>query len=103
MIRVSARVSDLSFSPDGTTLAVTVGVVGDSKATAPIRSQLWNVRTRRPTGVTLDGHTGVVSQVAYSPDGTVLATGGNDGTVLLRDPMTGTPVRAPLPGLRPGQ
>ena len=95
-IQVGARVSDLSFSPDGTTLAVSVGIVGDSQATVPVRSQLWDLRSRRPTGVTLDGHTGVVSQVEYSPDGKVLVTGGNDGAVLLRDPTTGTPIAAPL-------
>ena len=98
IIRVGTRVSDLSFSPDGTTLAVSVGIVGDKQATVPIRSQLWNVRTRRPTGVTLDGHTGVVSQVQYSPDGKLLVTGGNDGKVLVRDSTTGTPVSAPLIG-----
>ena len=35
--------------------------------------------------ITLEGHTGYVQFVAFSPDGTTLASGSYDGTVLLWD------------------
>ncbi|MBN9518627.1 hypothetical protein J0H58_08925 [bacterium] len=38
---------------------------------------------------TLKGHTARVGPMAFSPDGKVLATGADDGTVRLWDPLTG--------------
>jgi len=37
----------------------------------------------------LTGHTGEVRAMAFSPDGTILATGADDGTVRLWEPSTG--------------
>jgi WD40 repeat protein len=59
------------FSPgDGRLLAA----AGDN-ATAT----LWEVATGHTVGPPLTGHTGFVSGIAFTPDGTRLATGGADG------------------------
>jgi WD40 repeat protein len=44
----------------------------------------------------LSGHTGAVTEVAFSPDGKTLATGGADNTIWLYSIASGKPAGAPL-------
>jgi WD40 repeat protein len=66
---VRVGVTSLAFGRDGRIVAA-----GSSDSTI----RLWDVRTRRPVGAALTGHTGAVNQVAFSPDGLTLASGGDD-------------------------
>ena len=68
----------LAFSPDGTIL-VGSGMEGWSN---PIK--LWDVETGRNLGI-LSGHTEPVETLVFSHDGKTLASGSDDGTVLLWD------------------
>jgi WD40 repeat protein/DNA-binding SARP family transcriptional activator len=66
------------FSPDGTRITA-------SSCGAP---KIWSAETGREQ-LTLEGHTGDVYGLAWSPDGTRLATGSTDGTARVWDASTG--------------
>jgi WD40 repeat protein len=53
-------------------------------------AKVWDARTGTPQ-LELKGHTGGVSSVAFSPDGTRIATGSRDQTAEVWDARTGTP------------
>lgn len=79
------RVHSLAFSPDG--LLLLAG--GDEGA------RLWDVRTRQPAS-DLMPHPGWVVRVAFSPNGTLIATGCRDGKARIWNPQTAQQVGAPL-------
>ena len=47
--------------------------------------RLWDVASHRPFGGPLQGHTGAITSLAYSPDGKTLASGSKDSTIMLWD------------------
>ena len=81
----NGTISDMSFSPDSSTLATT----------GYTAVNLWGVNTGENIG-TLTGHTDWVRGTAFSPDGSALISGGTDSTLRLWDV---TPYRSITPDM----
>ncbi|WP_280276391.1 TIR domain-containing protein [Nocardia wallacei] len=91
-------VSAIAYSPDGRRLASGAGLVIGNLDRADRTVRLWDTSTGRQIGQPLVGHESWVASVAFSPDGSRLASGSDDDTVRLWDSNTGQPIGGPLTG-----
>ena len=80
-----APIACIAYAPDGTRIAA--GNQGGGAGNKELR--VWDVATGEELAI-LRGHAGVVSSVAFSPDGRSVASGGIDSQRLptsFRDPQ----------------
>ena len=85
---LSDEVADLAFSPDGLILACATNPKSDQKENPrPGTIVLWDMKEDRPEqlGDSLKGHADAISNIVFSPNGKILASGSKDNGVLLWD------------------
>ncbi len=80
--RPGTELAAVSFSPDGTVLAVPLSAG---------RVTLWNLADPQASPRSLEGHGALALDAAFTPDGTMLATAGGDRRVRLWSVPDGTP------------
>jgi WD40 repeat protein len=84
--------TSLAFSPDGERLASSAGTLGTSYSSFDTAVRVWRVRTGEQLAC-LQKHDRGVEEVAFSPDGRLLASAGCDRVIQLWDTATYQPVR----------
>lgn len=85
--------SDPEISVLGAAEAVSIAWQGSDLVKPEAEDQLHRAILASQVRLTLNDQSGPVNSVAWSPDGTRLATGSGDNTVEIRDAATGTKIR----------
>lgn len=81
------RMHGLAVSPDGRLIATRAHWQGRNKV------WMWNLAEGREAFPELVGHAAAINAIAFSPDGTKIATGASDFTTRLWDAATGEQLR----------
>jgi WD40 repeat protein len=91
-------VLSLAFSPDGARIVSGGYQPGASTGAKDDDLRLWDAHSGHPIGGPLQGHQRMVNSVAWSPDGTLIASGSVDTTIRVWNAQTAQPIGAPFEG-----
>lgn len=83
------RVTALDFSPEGDLLAI-----GGGEPSRSGQLHLWNVETGQPVREIPDAHSDTILDIAFSYDGSYLATSGADGVMKVFETESGRHIRS---------
>ncbi len=89
-------VTGAAFSPDGARIVSSAGTAAAKGKPRPGEVKVWDARTGQEKA-SFAGHPKGVAGVAFSPDGTLIASGGLEGVALVREAASGK-VRLTLVG-----
>jgi WD40 repeat protein/serine/threonine protein kinase len=85
-LQLDAQALKVAFSPNGKTVLTLSARM----------ARLWDAATGRPIGAPMQRDRRGYGAVAFSPDGKVVLTGGDDGMARLWDAATGQPIGVPM-------
>lgn len=88
----------IAVSPDGSRIVSGSRAVDGPESLAETTIRLWEAHTGQSLGEPLQGHGALVVAVAFSPEGSRVASGSCDFTIRLWDADTGRPFGEPLRG-----
>ncbi|KAG8725035.1 hypothetical protein FRC09_009635 [Ceratobasidium sp. 395] len=91
-------ISSVAYSPDGEYIASGSGSPLPGSTSRRYDIYIWDLRTGNARAKPLDGHTGPVTSIAYSPDGAKIASASEDKTIRLWDVHEGRMVGQPFEG-----
>jgi WD40 repeat protein len=92
VMRQDGSMQVVVFSPDGQSVAIASQGLGTSLGV----TRIWDYASGQVVGPTFRHPNGNAWTVAFSPSGSILATGSDDGTARLWDIATGTLVAPPM-------
>ncbi len=92
-------ITALAFEPEGRMLASVICVASaESSACVQSEIQFWDVENGEPIGEPLQSNQREVHAIAFSADGRLLASAGDDATIVLWDTVSRTPIIPSLIG-----
>lgn len=96
-----AGINAMAVSSDGSLLAVSHCPTSEGELSADVCApliHLWDLTEQDAISQPVTVTQGMVTSLAFSPGGNILASGSQDGTIYLTDIKTGQPIGLPLGG-----
>ena len=97
-IQTEGEIETVTYHPDQSRLMLATGGCHLYESEDCVRGEvrIWDVETGEQVGEPLIGHTDKIEDIAFSPDGQLLATGSADSNVIVWDFYSREPIGDPL-------